>query len=339
MRTRLIPWAVAVVAGLAAAGCTSSSGSGAGTTSAAPAPNESRCPLTGEPAPGGGPVPARPALAVKVDNYPGARPQSGLDDADIVFEEPVEGGITRYVAVFQCRQAALVGPIRSARNIDIGILGQFGRPVLAHVGGIEPVLQDIAESPLVDLDLGAHPSVVEHPPGRVAPYDTYASTEALWDLEAGDRTPPPAVFRYAASPPTGPAATTVAIPFSTSSDVVWRFDAGSDVYLLDQGTVPDLLADGTPISAANVVVQFVHVTLGPWAENSEGGLEVQANLYRQASGPVEVFRNGREVVGTWSRNGLAQPTALVTSGGATIALAPGRTWVELVPTTVGVSVS
>ena len=68
------------------------------------------CPLTGQPVPGGGPVPQRPALAVKVDNYPAARPQSGLDKADVIYEEPVEGGITRYAAVFQCQEATLVGP-------------------------------------------------------------------------------------------------------------------------------------------------------------------------------------------------------------------------------------
>ena len=68
-------------------------------------------------------------MAVKIDNYPAGRPQSGLDKADIIFEEPVEGGITRYAAVFQCQDAPLIGPVRSARNIDIGILGQLGQPV------------------------------------------------------------------------------------------------------------------------------------------------------------------------------------------------------------------
>ncbi len=113
------------------------------TTSTVPAP---ACPLTGVPAPGGS-VPQRPAMAVKIDNYPAGRPQSGLDKADVIFEEPVEGGITRFAAVFQCQDAALIGPVRSARNIDIGILGQLGNPLLAHVGGINPVLANINASP------------------------------------------------------------------------------------------------------------------------------------------------------------------------------------------------
>src|SRR5580693_3398454 len=116
------------------------------------------CPLTGLPVPGGAAVPARPALAVKVDNYPTARPQSGLDKADVIYEEPVEGGITRYAAVFQCQDAASVGPVRSARNIDIGILGQLGTPLLVHVGGINPVLANIEASPIINLDLGVYAS-------------------------------------------------------------------------------------------------------------------------------------------------------------------------------------
>src|SRR6202453_408916 len=130
------------------------------TTTTAPPPT---CPLTGEPAPGGT-VPQRPALAVKIDNYPDARPQSGLDKADVIFEEPVEGGITRYAAVFQCQEAPLVGPVRSARNIDIGILGQLGTPLIAHVGGIDPVLANIEASPIVNVDIAASQAPTLHPP-------------------------------------------------------------------------------------------------------------------------------------------------------------------------------
>ena len=104
-------------------------------------------------------------MAVKIDNYPDGRPQAGLDKADIVFEEPVEGGITRYAAVFQCQDVALIGPARSARNIDIGILGQLGNPLEAHVGGINPVLANIDASPdRQDVDLGAS-RLAHDPPG------------------------------------------------------------------------------------------------------------------------------------------------------------------------------
>ena len=104
-------------------------------------------------------------MAVKIDNYPAGRPQSGLDKADIIFEEPVEGGITRFAAVFQCQNAALIGPVRSARNIDIGILGQLGTPLLAHVGGINPVIANIDASPVVNVDIGNSQSLMIHPAG------------------------------------------------------------------------------------------------------------------------------------------------------------------------------
>ena len=179
---------MAGLAGLVLAACSgstphhaSSATTSTTTTSTTAAPAAvATCPLTGTPVPGGGPVPQRPALAVKIDNYPAARPQSGMDKADVIFEEPVEGGITRYAAVFQCQDAALVGPVRSARNIDIGILGQLGTPLLVHVGGINPVLANIAASPLVNVDLGNYGRLITHPAGRVAPYSTYSSTAQLW---------------------------------------------------------------------------------------------------------------------------------------------------------------
>lgn len=296
------------------------------------------CPLTGAPAPRGG-VPQRPALAVKVDNYPQARPQSGLDQADVVFEEPVEGAITRYVAVFQCDSPAQVGPIRSARNIDVGILGQLGRPLLVSVGGIAPVLDNIARSPITEFDLRIKGSVSLHPSGRFAPYDTYSPAASLWGLDPSDTTPPPPLFSYSPALPAGTAASTIAIPFSDTSNVVWRYNPTLQLFQRFYGTAPDLLADGAQNSATNVIVQFVQLSYGPWVENSEGGLEVQANLYENASGTAEVFRNGIDVAGTWRRSALNEPTQYLSASGAPIALAPGRTWVELVPDTVTVTVS
>jgi hypothetical protein len=294
------------------------------------------CPLTGLPAPGGV-VPRRSALAVKVDNYPTARPQTGLTHADVVFEEPVEGGITRYVAVFQCHGATLVGPVRSARNIDIGILGQLGSPLLVHVGGIDPVIANIQASPIVDFELGDYTSIIQHVTGRVAPYDTYTSTTAVWQMRPKEDTPPSPLFTYSGALPTGAAVASVSIPFSFYSDVTWRYDTTTHEFLRYYGTTPDNLSNGVQNSAANVVVQFVNVTYGPWYENTEGGLEVQANLYTDASGSALVFRDGIEVKGRWSRSSLAQPTQFTTTSGAPIEMQPGATWVELVPTTVPVT--
>ncbi len=294
------------------------------------------CPLTGLPAPGGA-VPQRSALAVKVDNYPTARPQTGLTAADVVFEEPVEGGITRYVAVFQCHGTASVGPVRSARNIDIGILGQLGQPLLVHVGGIQPVINNIVASPLKDFELGDYTTIIQHPAGRYAPYDTYTSTTAVWHMRPTADTPPEPLFTYSRTVPSGTPVSSISVPFSFYSPVNWRWDATKGVFLRYFKSTPDLLSNGVQNSATNVVVQFVNVFYGPWLENTQGGLEVQANLYTNASGTALIFRNGEEVQARWSRSTLGQPTSFTTTSGTPIALEPGTTWVELVPSTIQVT--
>ncbi len=301
------------------------------TTSTAPPPP---CPLSGEP-PALGAVPGRPALAVKIDNYPAARPQSGLDKADVIFEEPVEGGITRYVAVFQCQNASLVGPIRSARNIDIGIAGQLGTPLLAHVGGIDPVIADIDASPLVDVDIGSSESLEIHPAGRVAPYDTYSTTAIMWGTHPTMTTPPQPLFDFSTTVPAGGTpVSTVNIDFSGTSDVTWKWNPVTSTFQRFYGIMPDTLADGTQNAASNVIVQYVQISYGPWLENSEGGLEVQADLYPNATGAAVVYRNGQAFPATWNRGALGSPTQFVNSAGQVIPMDPGQTWVELVPNTI-----
>ena len=147
------------------------------------------------------------------------------------------------------------------------------------------------------------------------------------------------VFAYSNVTPAGTPVGSVSIPFSANSPVAWIYNAKDHAFLRYYGFSPDKLSNGVQNMAANVIVQFVQVTYGPWAENSEGGLEVQANLYNNASGPAEVFRGGVEVSGTWARSSLGQATQFTSSTGQNIALQPGPTWVELVPNTVTVGVN
>ena len=274
-------------------------------------------------------------MAVKVDNYPTARPQSGLDKADVVFEQPVEGGITRYVAVFQCNEASLIGPVRSARSIDIGILGQLGHPLLVHVGGIDPVLRSIDASPLVNVDLGQNGSLVIHQPGRVAPYSTYTSTALVYGRHPDMTTPPQPLFTYSNKAPSGSAVSTVSINYSSTSNVTWRYNPSDHAFeRFYNGTTPDRLGNGVQNSASNIVVQFVHIIYGPWVENSQGGLEVRADLYPAASGDAVVYRDGVAVSGSWHRSDLGSATQFDDRSGNRIPLRPGRTWVEIVPNTI-----
>jgi hypothetical protein len=301
------------------------------TTTAAQGP---MCPLSGLP-PAGGSVPQRPALVVKVDDYPDARPQSGIDQADIVFDEPVEGGITRFAAVFQCQSPPLIGPIRSARVVDLQILDQLSKPILVHVGGIDPVLAILRAGNLTDFDLRTYGSVIQKVPGRVAPYDTYMSAAAGWGLDPTDTTPPAPLFTYSTTAPSGTPVTSIHIPYAGTNNALWTWNAPSGHWLLSYSGIPATVANGTQIATTNIVVQTVHVTYGPWLENSEGGLEVQSQM--TGSGPLMVLRNGVAITGTWKRAALNDPTTLTASDGSTIALAPGQTWVEIVPSTVAVT--
>jgi Protein of unknown function (DUF3048) N-terminal domain/Protein of unknown function (DUF3048) C-terminal domain len=306
------------------------------TTTAAPGPV---CPLTGAPAPGGT-VPARPALGIKIGNYPDDRPSSGLNHADVVFEEPVEGAITRLVAVFQCQTAPLVGDIRSARQPDAGILSQFSNPLFVHAGGIDPVIALMQASPLIDKNLysGGNGSAIIQQPGRVAPYATFVNTATLWALDPTDTTPPAPVFTYSTALPEGSVSgsgASVHIPFSSSSDVTWQWNAATGTYLRSYSGQPDKLLDGTQTAAADVVVLTVPTATGPWVENSEGGHEVDVTA--TGSGPLVVLRNGVAITGTWTRPALTQPATLTTASGTPITLQPGNSWVELVP--VGIPVT
>jgi hypothetical protein len=297
------------------------------------------CPLTGAPAPGGA-VPARPALGIKIGNYTGDRPSSGLNQADIVFEEPVEGAITRLVAVFQCQGAALVGDIRSARQPDAGILSQLSNPLFVHAGGINPVIALMQSSPLIDKNLysGGNGSAIMLQPGRVAPYSTFVNTATVWALQPSDTAPPAPLFSYSAALPKGSVAgsgASVHIPFSSSSDVTWQWNAATGTYLRFYSGQPDKLLNGSQTATSNVVVMTVPTAIGPWVENSEGGHEVDVTA--TGSGPLVVLRNGVAITGRWTRPTLTQPATLTSAAGVPITLQPGSSWVELAP--VGIPVT
>src|SRR5712691_1838884 len=132
------------------------------------------CPLTGS-KPAAGQVPDRPALAVKVENLPAARPQTGLSFADIIYEEPVEASITRFIVVYQCQDASRIEPVRSARLTDPGILVQFGKPLFGFAGGVQRVLDRVHERGLIDVNFESRAASQSYhrDPARSAPHDLY----------------------------------------------------------------------------------------------------------------------------------------------------------------------
>jgi Protein of unknown function (DUF3048) N-terminal domain/Protein of unknown function (DUF3048) C-terminal domain len=291
------------------------------------------------PAPGGR-VPARPALAVKIDNLAPARPQSGLSRADIMYEEPVEGGITRFIAVFQCQGAPVVGPVRSGRLIDPEILSQYGpHPLLAYSGAIAPAVAAIDSSSLIDVGVDRAPlSAYYRDANRPAPHNLYTSTAALWAAGAAEHAPavaPPAVFSFGAVDPTATPAVAVNVNYQYS-DVTWNWRPKDGVYfrsLADTG--PATLTEGGQITTNNIIVMKVVMYPSQYVEDPVGSHENLLTL--TGSGEVLVFRNGTMTAGHWSRPTLAGTTKFVDQKGNPIDMEPGQTWIELVPTTVGVT--
>ncbi len=292
-----------------------------GDEAAPPAP---RCPLKGTEAPDGQ-IPQRPALAVKVENLPDARPQAGLQSADIVYEEPVEGGITRFIVIYQCGEDDRVGPVRSARNVDPDVLSQFGVPVLAYSGGAPGVVRAIESADLVPLDETDGGAAYVRDPGRVAPHNLYADTSALLEAAAEGAEAPAPIFSYSTElAGKSRRANTIHLPFSpTYSDVYWSWDARTSTWVRAHGDDPHLDEAGARISAVNVVVQIVDAMVPVGSDTPEVELVGRGKAY--------VFRDGRMIVGRWERASLGDVTRFVTRDGTVIPLRPGRTWVELLP--------
>lgn len=288
------------------------------------------CPLTGLEPSDGRNVPERPALAVKIENISVSRPQIGLQFADIVYEEPVEGGITRFVVMFQCRNAQRLGPVRSARIVDPDILVQFGGPLFGYAGGVPDVERAVRDAGIKDVNFNVAAAAYERDPTREPPHDLYTTTGGLYRAGRGGRKVPDPIFTYEEDLPMEGTrrGRRVHVDFSQESDVFWRYRRGQGGYLRFHGEEPHALEDGTQVSATNVVVQVVEVRLTS-VPDPAGNPIPEVSVIGQ--GPAFVFRNGRAIQGRWIREARDEVTHLVDREGNEIALAPGTTWVELFP--------
>lgn len=285
--------------------------------------------LTGLPAPNAAAA-AKTSLAIKVDNVYGAWPQAGLNQADMVFDTPVEGGLTRLFAVYQSQGAPLVGPVRSARPVDGDLLRLLGGGYFAYSGAnageIGPVQ---ANSTAVLMSFDADNSLFLKRGDHASPHNVFATTDSLYargsSIRPGPRAPS-AVFTFSTTPASGAATSGLSLHFP-SATAAWHWDGHQ--YVRTQDGHADMLMDGTQVSATNVVVMSVGLrdsgvrdslhNVEPWPQTIGGGT-------------CWVLRNGVQVQGTWSRPSLTGPLVLHDANGQVIALAPGRTWVELAPT-------
>ena len=273
---------------------------------------------------------ARPALIVKVENAPVSRPQSGLDVADVVFEEIVEGGITRFLAVYHSTDADLVGPVRSVRPSDPDIVAPFGG-LFAYSGGIPPFIDALRRTPGI-TDVGV--DVLDEGPdkpytrrsGRPAPSNLYTSTPKLYAKAPSTGTRPPARFAdfLAEGQPFAGAGAKAAVNLNLTvgrTSVVFDYDAPSKTYRR-----VGLAEGGGVVAPTNVVVQFTAYQETDETDQSDTTVEKAVTV---GSGDALILSGGMLVRGRWSKPSAGAFPTWTDSTGAPIKLAPGRTWVEL----------
>jgi len=270
-------------------------------------------------------VAGRPALVVKIDNNAAARPQNGLNAADLVFEEIVEAG-TRFAAVFQSQGADPVGPIRSGRTQDIDLLGSLNKPLFAWSGGNRNVSNAISASDLVDVGApinSAYRAGGYYRSERAAPHDLYAQTSGLWTLVPLYAGPPPQQYTYRAAddPIAGEPSSGVDVDMDGFA-IGWTYDASRGLYLRTHGGAPHNDATSGQISTNNVIILGVQYLPSPADARSP---EAQTIGYGEAL----VFSGGKVVKGTWDRSERLMSFQLKDVDGNVIALTPGRTWIEL----------
>ena len=293
-------------------------------------------PLRGTPASDASEIHRRP-LVVKVANDPGARPQTGIADADLIIELPVEGGLTRLSVVFQSKDPSRVGPVRSARQSDLNYLPTL-HAILAHVGASESVtkmVRDAASSGgFVDIDEFQHADAFERSTDRVAPYNAYTSASKLRQAagSAAEQSVDVGALEYGDAQAASTDGATLTIPYAER--VRYEFDPARGAYHRTAGGTKTLDTAAGEMLPENVVVIKTDVKDIPGTADAAGAPSVD---YRgTGSGPVVILRDGKRFDGTWSRQGT-EMYRFADASGKEIGLKPGLTWMHIVPTSFDLS--
>jgi hypothetical protein len=268
-----------------------------------------------------------PSLAVKIDNHWDARPQIALNRTDLVYEELVEGGLTRYVAVWHSDVPDEVGPVRSVRPMDPLIAAPLGG-IIAYSGGQQYFVDLMHATPLLNLvgdeDDGTY---FDRADDREIPHDMVFAAAAAVAANAG-LAPPPAQFAYGTADPLAAPAlaatptSRIELVFSETSSPSWEWDPTTSAWLRSQEGTPDLEASGDRIRATNVVTLRVAIEW-PYEEVPLTALT--------GTGEAWVSAAGRTAHGTWTKADADATITLTADDGSTLRLAPGNAWIELVP--------
>ncbi len=329
-RPRRAGAAVAMAVMLLAAACSSGGGgelgSGSGRTTTTTAPKF--FPLTGLPV-GDSPNAGRQAVTVKIENSAASRPQAGLDKADVVFEAVVEGGQSRFLAVFHSTDADPVGPVRSVRLTDPAIVTPFGG-IVAYSGGIPRFVEAMRATGLTNYDETSAGTAFRRRRDKAAPHNLYTSTAALYGKAPAGGSPPRFAQFLAPGQAFAPAGAVpvagfeLALGGSTRAGYTWDGASGSWKRTTN-GAVHN--AEGGGQLAPNVVIVQYVTYEGTGEVDTTGAPVSEAKVI--GAGEAVVFAAGTMVKARWSKTSASSMTAWTDAAGAPLALPPGRTWVEL----------
>ena len=290
------------------------------------------CPLTGASATDE--EAARPAVAVKIENSPAAYPLSGLGDAEVVFEELVEGGMTRFMAVYHCTDTKKAGPVRSARIVDPPIMSPITR-ILAAAGGNALVRKALDKANIITIDENTKGGALRRidRPGISAEHTLYANTEAVRNAgeKKFDDPPTPGIFKFGGIPSGGRPAKTVTLNFTQNDPIVYKWSGGG--WERSQHGSP-FSVEGPDLIVDNLIVELHKVNYSKKLFDVLGNpsIEIADPI---GSGEALVFRDGKVFDATWNRKAITDRVVYETKDGEEIALKEGTTWIALLPNSKG----
>lgn len=262
-------------------------------------------------------------IAVKIDNIVYARPQTGLGAADIVYVIPVEGGLSRFMAIYSSQVPPVIGPVRSAREDDLELLRQFGTPAFAYSGAQPHLLPVVEHARTVDLYAGIVGGYYRDN-RRIAPYNLYARGPELQAEAAGASVAHDIGFRFGPAPAGGQQATTETVSYAAAS-FTFLYSPAAGRWLVSMDGRPALTTDSGQLSAATVVIQHTIVRTSPYIE--WGLLPPYAES--TGSGSALVLRDGLAYQAHWSRPSPDGGTTFTTATGQPMTFASGPVWVVL----------
>ena len=270
-------------------------------------------------------------LVVKIDDTNAAHPQIGVESADVVYVEQVEGGLTRLAAIYTSKLPPLIGPIRSARISDIELLAQFGRVGFAYSGAQSKMRPVIAAANLENLSAERNPpSIYGKDPDRPGPVDMILNPDLL--LERANANPKIRIETATASvfpfgdAPKGETNTAVAKVKWPSAKYELRWDSTNEKWLIYFNEKPNMAANGEHLYADTAIIQIVSIT--PSIYGDKFG-EITPFSKTTGSGKAVMLRDGFSYQISWQRNLETDVTTWKSADGGVANFKPGRTWIFL----------